>query len=153
MSEATADAGRLAESVKALASKFELWHDLAVTGTAHPMAANLRLDVNHAQWPTAEEAAKVLRRYQQAKAAAEGQEIMKEYKGMPALDAGLLAAAQAVEHYEIARYGTLKTWACDLGLDRAAELLDATLAEEKMTNKALTQLAANGVNQHAEADE
>src|SRR5215475_4297746 len=48
---------------------------------------------------------------------AEGQEIMKEYKGMPALDAGLLAAAQAVEHYEISRYGTLKTWAAELGLD------------------------------------
>src|SRR5207342_197530 len=44
----------------------------------------------------------------------EGQEVMKTYKGMPALDAGLLAAAQAVEHYEIARYGTLKTWAAEL---------------------------------------
>ena len=46
----------------------------------------------------------------------EGQEVMKEFKGAPALDAGLLAAAQAVEHYEIARYGTLKTWAAELGL-------------------------------------
>jgi hypothetical protein len=46
----------------------------------------------------------------------EGQEIMKEYKGMPALDAGLVAVAQAVEHYEISRYGTLKTWASELGL-------------------------------------
>ena len=44
----------------------------------------------------------------------EGAEIMKEYKGSPALDAGLLAAAQAVEHYEISRYGTLKTWASEL---------------------------------------
>jgi ferritin-like metal-binding protein YciE len=83
----------------------------------------------------------------------EGQEIMKEYKGMPVLDAGLLAAAQAVEHYEIARYGTLKTWASELGLNQAVKLLDATLAEEKMTNKALTELAENGVNQHAEAAE
>jgi ferritin-like metal-binding protein YciE len=83
----------------------------------------------------------------------EGQEIMKEYKGMPALDAGLLAAAQAVEHYEIARYGTLKTWASELGLDQAVKLLDATLAEEKMTNEALTELAENGVNQQAEAAE
>src|SRR4030095_4972721 len=49
----------------------------------------------------------------------EGQEIMKEYKGTPALDAGLLAAAQAVEHYEISRYGTLKTWAAELGLNRS----------------------------------
>jgi ferritin-like metal-binding protein YciE len=54
----------------------------------------------------------------------EGQEVMKEYKGSPALDAGLLAAAQAVEHYEISRYGTLKTWAQELGLDEAVELLD-----------------------------
>ena len=59
---------------------------------------------------------------------AEGEEIMREYKGAPALDAGLLAAAQAVEHYEISRYGTLKTWASELGLDEAASLLEATLA-------------------------
>jgi ferritin-like metal-binding protein YciE len=81
----------------------------------------------------------------------EGQEIMKEYKGMPALDAGLLAAAQAVEHYEIARYGTLKTWAAELGLKQAVKLLEATLSEEKKTNEDLTKLAESGVNQHAEA--
>lgn len=81
----------------------------------------------------------------------EGQEIMKEYKGMPALDAGLLAAAQAVEHYEIARYGTLKTWADELGLKDAVKLLDATLAEEKNTDSSLTELAEGMVNQHAEA--
>jgi ferritin-like metal-binding protein YciE len=56
----------------------------------------------------------------------EGDEVMKEYKGSPALDAGLLAAAQAVEHYEISRYGTLKTWAQELGLEEAAELLDCS---------------------------
>src|SRR6201985_319608 len=65
----------------------------------------------------------------------EGQEVMKEYKGTPALDAGLLAAAQAVEHYEISRYGTLKTWAGMLGLDDAVELLDETLEEEKKTDE------------------
>ncbi|HEX4555093.1 MAG TPA: DUF892 family protein [Xanthobacteraceae bacterium] len=81
----------------------------------------------------------------------EGQEVMKEYKGTPALDAGLLAAAQAVEHYEIARYGTLKTWARELGLDQAVQLLDATLAEEKKTDEALTKLAVSEVNLHAEA--
>jgi ferritin-like metal-binding protein YciE len=81
----------------------------------------------------------------------EGQEVMKEFKGMPALDAGLLAAAQAVEHYEIARYGTLKTWAGELGLNQSVRLLDATLSEEKKTDDALSQLAANGVNQHARA--
>ena len=81
----------------------------------------------------------------------EGQEIMKEYEGTPALDAGLLAAAQAVEHYEISRYGTLKTWAGELGMDTAVKLLDATLSEEKKTDQALTQLAETLVNQEAEA--
>jgi ferritin-like metal-binding protein YciE len=81
----------------------------------------------------------------------EGQEIMKEYKGTPALDAGLLAAAQSVEHYEISRYGTLKTWAGELGMDEAVKLLDATLAEEKKTDAALTELAETLVNQQAEA--
>jgi ferritin-like metal-binding protein YciE len=81
----------------------------------------------------------------------EGQEIMKEYKGAPALDAGLLAAAQAVEHYEISRYGTLKTWAEELGLRRSVSLLDATLKEETATDKALTQIAETAVNQQAQA--
>jgi len=81
----------------------------------------------------------------------EGQKVMKEFKGTPALDAGLLAAAQAVEHYEIARYGTLKTWATELGLKQVVDLLEATLAEEKKTNEALTRLAESEVNQHAQA--
>jgi ferritin-like metal-binding protein YciE len=81
----------------------------------------------------------------------EGQEVMKEFKGKPALNAGLLAAAQAVEHYEIARYGTLKTWAGELGFNQSAKLLEETLAEEKETDQTLTELAENGVNQHAEA--
>lgn len=81
----------------------------------------------------------------------EGAEIMKEYKGSPALDAGLLAAAQAVEHYEIARYGTLRTWAQELGLDDAVRLLDQTLDEEKKTDAALTKIAEAAVNQQAEA--
>jgi ferritin-like metal-binding protein YciE len=81
----------------------------------------------------------------------EGQEVLKEYKGMPALDAGLLAAAQAVEHYEISRYGTLRTWASELGLSQSVKLLDATLAEEKKTDEALTKLAQSKVNQHAQA--
>jgi ferritin-like metal-binding protein YciE len=80
----------------------------------------------------------------------EGQEIMKEYKGSPALDAGLLAGAQAVEHYEISRYGTLKTWAEELGLNDAVQLLDETLAEEKATDEALTGLAESVVNQEAQ---
>ena len=81
----------------------------------------------------------------------EGKEIMDEYKGMPALDAGLLAAAQAVEHYEISRYGTLRTWAQELGLDEAAKLLLETLDEEEATDRALTELAEAVVNQEAQA--
>ena len=81
----------------------------------------------------------------------EGAEIMKEYKGSPALDAGLLAAAQAVEHYEISRYGTLKTWANELGLGDAVGLLDQTLAEEKKTDATLTEIAESIVNREAEA--
>ena len=81
----------------------------------------------------------------------EGQEVMKEFKGAAALDAGLLAAAQAVEHYEIARYGTLKTWAAELGLNQAVKLLERTLAEEKKTDETLTQLAESQVNKHAKA--
>jgi ferritin-like metal-binding protein YciE len=79
----------------------------------------------------------------------EGEEIMKEYKGSPALDSGLLAGAQAVEHYEISRYGTLRTWAEELGLDQAAKLLDATLEEEKATDEALTEIAESVVNHEA----
>jgi len=82
----------------------------------------------------------------------EGAEIMKEYKGMPALDAGLLAAAQAVEHYEISRYGTLRTWAEELGLRDAARLLKETLKEEEMTDKVLTVLAKDAVNLEAEEE-
>jgi ferritin-like metal-binding protein YciE len=81
----------------------------------------------------------------------EGAEIMKEYKGSPALDAGLLAAAQAVEHYEISRYGTLKTWASELGLNDAVPLLDQTLNEEKKTDATLTEIAETVVNLAAEA--
>lgn len=82
----------------------------------------------------------------------EGTEIMADFKGMPALDAGLAAAAQAVEHYEISRYGTLKTWAAELGMSDAADLLDETLKEEKATDAALTSLAKSVVNVRAEAN-
>lgn len=65
---------------------------------------------------------------------------MEEYADSPALDAGLVASAQAVEHYEMTRYGTLKSWAKQLGHNEAVALLDATLAEETKTDKLLTQL-------------
>ena len=81
----------------------------------------------------------------------EGAEIMKEYKGSPALDAGLLAAAQAVEHYEISRYGTLIAWAEELGLEDAVSLLQETLEEEKTTDETLTDIANSAVSQQAEA--
>jgi ferritin-like metal-binding protein YciE len=81
----------------------------------------------------------------------EGAEIMEEYKGSPALDAGLLAAAQAVEHYEISRYGTLRAWAEELGLNEAVELLQETLEEEEATDEALTEIAKSAINQRAEA--
>ncbi len=83
----------------------------------------------------------------------EGSEIMKEFKGAPALDAGLVSAAQAVEHYEIARYGTLKRWAEQMGMDEAAGLLEETLIEEKDTDESLTELADSMINQQAEAAE
>jgi ferritin-like metal-binding protein YciE len=81
----------------------------------------------------------------------EGEEIIDEYEDSPALDAGLIGAAQAVEHYEIARYGTLKAWAKELGLDEAVSLLDATLAEEESTDEKLSNLAESAINQRAEA--
>ncbi|MDB5568674.1 MAG: hypothetical protein JWP84_5240 [Tardiphaga sp.] len=81
----------------------------------------------------------------------EGKEIMDEYKGTEALDAGLLAAAQAVEHYEISRYGTLKQWAIQLRMKDAANLLDETLKQEKKTDESLTVLAESAVNLAAAA--
>jgi ferritin-like metal-binding protein YciE len=81
----------------------------------------------------------------------EGKDIMSEYKGSPALDAGLLAEAQAVEHYEISRYGTLIAWANQLGFSSSVKLLKQTLAEEKKTDEALVALAENLVNIEAEA--
>jgi len=81
----------------------------------------------------------------------EGKEIIEDYEDSPALDAGLIAAAQAVEHYEIARYGTLKTWAEELGLEEAVKLLERTLGEEKKTDQTLSELAENAANQKAEA--
>jgi ferritin-like metal-binding protein YciE len=76
----------------------------------------------------------------------EGDEVMEEYAGTEALDAGLLAGGQAVEHYEMSRYGTLKTWATQLGMGDAAALLDQTLQEEKKTDALLSKLAQAKIN-------
>ena len=82
---------------------------------------------------------------------AEGEEIMDEFKDTAALDAGLISAAQAVEHYEITRYGTLKRWATELGMADAAKLFDATLQEESKTDSDLTKLADSSANDRAKA--
>ncbi len=79
----------------------------------------------------------------------EGKEVMTEAKTPEVMDAGLIAAGQAVEHYEIARYGTLRTWAEQLGMKEAAKLLEQTLKEEKETDKLLTQIAVRGANRKA----
>ncbi len=79
----------------------------------------------------------------------EANEIAQDFKGSDALDAGILAAAQAVEHYEITRYGSLKSWASQLGMRDAVKLLEQTLEEEKRTDQLLTKLAEQRVNQQA----
>ena len=76
----------------------------------------------------------------------EGDEVVEEFSGSTALDAGMIAAAQAVEHYEIARYGALRTWADELGMAEAADLLEQTLLEERGTDQLLTKLAEAKIN-------
>ena len=79
----------------------------------------------------------------------EGKSIMDEFKGTVALDAGLVSAAQAVEHYEMARYDTLRTWAQQLGMKEAVGLLEATLKEEEAADRKLSQVAVADVNRKA----
>jgi ferritin-like metal-binding protein YciE len=79
----------------------------------------------------------------------EGKEVMSEAAPGDVLDAGLIAAVQAVEHYEIARYGTLRTWAQQLGMQEAAQLLEQTLQEEKQTDELLSKIAKGSVNRKA----
>ncbi|MGO4175881.1 YciE/YciF ferroxidase family protein [Bosea sp. TAF32] len=79
----------------------------------------------------------------------EGKSIIEDFEGSPAIDAGLVAAAQAVEHYEIARYGTLKTWAGELGLTNAVGLLNQTLTEETKTDQLLSKIGIGSANKKA----
>lgn len=79
----------------------------------------------------------------------EGKEIMEETMDENTLDAGIIAAAQKVEHYEIASYGTVINWAKMLGLERSVELLTETLEEEKNADKLLTKVATSLVNERA----
>jgi len=83
----------------------------------------------------------------------ETEELMSEASNPDVLDAGLIGCAQAVEHYEMARYGTLCAWAEQLDLDDAVELLEETLEEEKAADEKLTQLATGGINEEAEGGE
>jgi len=79
----------------------------------------------------------------------EGEEVLEAFAGSEAIDAGLIAAAQAVEHYEIARYGTMCRWAELIGQKQAAQLLKETLAEEEATDVDLTKIAEGSANQAA----
>ncbi|SER98020.1 Ferritin-like metal-binding protein YciE [Tranquillimonas rosea] len=80
---------------------------------------------------------------------AEGKEIMEETDSPDARDAGMIAAAQAVEHYEITRYGTMISWARQLGLTDAAELLQSTLEQEYAADDKLSKLAEGALNKEA----
>ena len=79
----------------------------------------------------------------------EGEEVMKAFAGGEAFEAALIAAAQSIEHYEIARYCTLRAWAKQLGLTDAAELLEESLDEETDTDEILTDIAEEAVNQES----
>jgi len=83
----------------------------------------------------------------------EGEEIMKDTKKGPQRDAGIISAAQKVEHYEIASYGTLRTFASVLGLDVAVQLLDEILDEEKNADSTLTEIAVSTINVKAANEE
>ena len=79
----------------------------------------------------------------------EGKEVMEKEGEGPVIDAALIASAQRVEHYEIAAYGCLRTYAQLLGLEQAVQLLQQTLEEEEATDKILTQLGESGINEAA----
>lgn len=80
---------------------------------------------------------------------AEGEEVMSEIETPEVCDAGMIAASQAIEHYEIARYGTLAAWARELDMSEAADLLEQTLEEEKQADETLTNIALTSVNSEA----
>jgi ferritin-like metal-binding protein YciE len=79
----------------------------------------------------------------------EGQAVLERFAGGEAFEAGLIAAAQAIEHYEIARYGTLVAWAEQLGLSEAADLLEESLEEETDTDEILSEIAEAAINREA----
>jgi ferritin-like metal-binding protein YciE len=79
----------------------------------------------------------------------EGQEMMETFRGGEAFEAGLIAAAQAIEHYEISRYGTLRAWAEQLDMPEVAELIEQSLEEETDTDELLSEMAEGSINQEA----
>ena len=81
----------------------------------------------------------------------EADEVVGEIEGKETLDAAIISSAQTVEHYEIARYGTLVSWARQLGMDDVADTLGQTLEEEKAADQKLSGLAAEYINQQAAA--
>jgi ferritin-like metal-binding protein YciE len=81
----------------------------------------------------------------------EMEEDLEDFGGTPAADAVIIGCGQAIEHYEMARYGMLKAWATQLGMSDAAKLLDATLQEERKADALLTQIAENSVNAKAQS--
>jgi ferritin-like metal-binding protein YciE len=84
---------------------------------------------------------------------AEGKEVIEEHSESAMLDAALICAAQKVEHYEIASYGTVCTWADLLGLEEVSDLLKETLDEEKTTDETLTEIAESEINAEAVTEE
>jgi ferritin-like metal-binding protein YciE len=83
---------------------------------------------------------------------AEGEDLLKEWKNSSAIDAALIAAAQKVEHYEIASYGTLCAWAEQMGHDEALKLLRQTEEEESAADEKLTGIAESIANERAQAE-
>jgi ferritin-like metal-binding protein YciE len=82
----------------------------------------------------------------------EGEEALKEFGGSPAGDAAVIFSCQAVEHYEIARYGGMHAWASELGLEEVADLIEETLTEEHAADEKLSALAEGGINEEAEGE-
>lgn len=81
----------------------------------------------------------------------EADEVLADIEDAETCDAAIISSAQTVEHYEIARYGTMAAWAHELGMNDAAKLFEATLAEEKAADESLSDLAGQPVNQRAAA--
>ena len=83
----------------------------------------------------------------------EGDEILKDFGNTKACDAAIIFSGQAVEHYEITRYGSMKAWATSLGMDEVADLIESILNEEKAADNKLSELAESRINYAAEEED